>query len=156
MTRPVPETHIRSAAERRADIEAKAAQLGIDDAFVDRLVETFYGRIRADATLGPIFNSAISDWEPHLATMKDFWASVAYNAGRYSGRPVPAHLKHKTIRKEHFAVWLGLFREVLEEISPSPLTVAYFMERAERIAQSLQLAMFGLPGLGEKSPAPRQ
>ncbi|WP_425063836.1 group III truncated hemoglobin [Pyruvatibacter mobilis] len=156
MTRPVLETHIRSAAERRADIEAKARQLGIDDAFVDRLVETFYGRIREDATLGPIFNNAISDWDPHLATMKDFWASVAYNAGRYSGRPVPAHLKHKAIRKEHFAVWLGLFREVLEEISPSPLTVAYFMERAERIAQSLQLAMFGLPGLGEKSPAPRQ
>ena len=46
--------------------------------------------------------------------------------------------------------------KVLEEISPSPLTVAYFMERAERIAQSLQLAMFGLPGLGEKAPAPRQ
>jgi len=156
VTRPIPETHIRSASERRAEIEAKAAQLGIDDVFIDRLVETFYGRIREDATLGPIFNNAISDWGPHLSTMKDFWASVAFNAGRYSGRPVPVHLKHKTIREEHFAVWLGLFREVLEEISPSPLTVAYFMERAERIAQSLQLAMFGLPGLGEKPPVPPQ
>jgi hemoglobin len=156
VTRPIPETHIRSASERRAEIEAKAAQLGIDDVFIDRLVETFYGRIREDATLGPIFNNAISDWGPHLATMKDFWASVAFNAGRYSGRPVPVHLKHKTIRKEHFGVWLGLFREVLEEISPSPLTVAYFMERAERIAQSLQLAMFGLPGLGEKPPVSPQ
>lgn len=140
---------VRSAEERRRDIEENAAALGIDDAFIDQLVETFYGRIRQDEILGPIFDAGIGDnWGPHLATMKDFWASVSMNAGRYSGKPVPAHMKHTAIEKEHFAIWLGLFRQTLEELSPSALTVAYFMERAERIAQSLQLALFGVPGLG--------
>jgi len=150
---PPPRVIVRSAAERRAEIEANAARLGIDDAFVDLLVETFYGRIRADEVLGPIFNGAIgNNWPTHLSTMKDFWASVAMNAGRYSGKPVPAHMKHRSIEKEHFARWLGLFRATLDDIAPSPETTTYFMERAERIAKSLQLALFGIPGL-ERPPA---
>ncbi len=84
---------IRSAEERRAEIQANAARLGIDDAFISDLVETFYARVRAHPRLGPIFNGEIDDWPAHLAKLKDFWASVALNAGRYSGKPVPAHMK---------------------------------------------------------------
>ena len=141
-------TQLRSAEERRKDIQDTAAALGIDDVYIDLLVETFYERVRADATLGPIFDKAIGDnWGPHLATMKNFWASVALNAGRYSGKPVPAHKKHSTIEKQHFEIWLSLFRATLEDTAPKPATVLYFMERAERIAKSLQLALFGIPGL---------
>lgn len=141
-------TQLRSAEERRKDIQDTAAALGIDDAYIDLLVETFYERVRADATLGPIFDTAIGDnWVPHLATMKNFWASVALNAGRYSGKPVPAHKKHTAIEKQHFEIWLSLFRATLEDTAPKPATVLYFMERAERIAKSLQLALFGIPGL---------
>ncbi len=145
---------LRTAEERRRDIQANAAALGIDEAYIDTLVETFYGRIRADEVLGPIFDNAIGDnWGPHLATMKSFWASVAMNAGSYSGKPVPAHQKHTEIQREHFAIWLGLFGQTLEDTAPTPQTPAYFMERAERIAQSLQLALFGMPGLGKPSRA---
>lgn len=142
-------TQLRTAEERRRDIQQTATALGIDDAYIDQLVETFYGRVREDATLGPIFDRAIGDnWGPHLATMKNFWASVAMNAGRYSGKPVPAHQKHTAIQPEHFDIWLGLFRSTLEDTAAKPATVLYFMERAERIAKSLQLALFGIPGLG--------
>jgi len=82
-----------------------------------------------------------------LSTMKDFWASVAMNAGRYSGKPVPKHKKLSSVTPAHFKIWLALFEETLEETAPSPAVVSHFMERAERIAQSLQLAMFGLPGI---------
>ena len=44
-------------------------------------------------------------------------------------------------------IWLALFRQTLEDTAPTPEAVAYVMERAERIAESLQLAMFGFPGL---------
>lgn len=143
-------THqIRSAEERRRAIQDNAARLGIDEAFISRLVETFYARVRTHERLGPIFNGEVEDWPAHLATLKDFWASVAMNAGRYSGKPVPAHMKLGDVRPEHFGQWLGLFYLTLEEISPSQETVDYFMERAERIAQSLQLAMFGLEGMSK-------
>ena len=138
---------IRSADERRRAIQETAARLGIDDAFISTLVETFYARVRADQRLGPIFNGEVDDWPDHLAKLKDFWASVALNAGRYSGKPVPVHMKLDGVGREDFGLWLGLFRRTLEEIAPGEETVEYFMQRAERIAQSLQLAMFGLDSL---------
>lgn len=137
----------RSAEERRRDIQAHAASLGIDDAFIETLVESFYGRVREHDRLGPIFNGEIDDWPDHLSKLTDFWASVAMNAGRYSGKPVPAHMKIEGVRREDFGEWLGLFRRTLEDIAPGAETVDYFMVRAERIAQSLQLAMFGLESL---------
>ncbi|WP_300395975.1 group III truncated hemoglobin [Henriciella sp.] len=142
---------VRSAEERRLAIQENAARLGIDDAFISELVETFYARVRADPRLGPIFNGEIDDWPAHLAKLKDFWASVAMNAGRYSGKPVPAHMKLEGITRDDFQTWLGLFHKTLEDIAPGEETVAYFMQRAERIAQSLQLAMFGLESLESRA-----
>lgn len=145
---------IRTADERRHETQARADALGINDAFIDELVETFYARIQKHPDLGPIFNRSITeDWHHHLTRMKDFWASVALSAGRYSGKPVPAHTKLEGVSQDHFKMWLGLFENTLHELAPHPDTVPYFMERAERIAQSLQFAMFGLPSLNSDNRA---
>lgn len=134
----------RSAEERRLAIRANAARIGVDEAYVSQLVDTFYGHIRSHPLLGPIFSEVIGDdWGPHLEKMKAFWASVALNAGSYSGRPVPAHQKLVRVQPQHFEIWLGLFRRTLEGTAPGPEAVDYFMDRAERIAESLKLAMFG-------------
>ena len=138
---------VRSAEDRRAEIQAHAAQLGIDEAFISDLVETFYQRVRAHAVLGPIFAEAVEDWDAHMPKMKDFWSTVALSTGRYTGRPVPAHQALNNVSEGDFATWLSVFEETLEDIAPTPAAVPYFMERAERIARSLQLAMFGLPNL---------
>ena len=136
---------IRSAEDRRREIQENAERLGIDEAFVSNLVENFYARVRAHPLLGPVFQNEIDDnWAPHLATMKDFWSSVAMNTGRYSGKPFPAHMKLTGITPAHFNIWLALFRLTLEELSDSAETVEYFMERANRIARSFQLGMFEL------------
>ncbi|MEH6790128.1 hypothetical protein [Parasphingorhabdus sp.] len=59
-----------SYAERaRARKMAQANALGIDDALISNVVEKFYGAIRSDALLGPIFESHVADWTPHLARM---------------------------------------------------------------------------------------
>jgi hemoglobin len=140
-----------SAHERRTEIQARAAAMGIDEAYISHLVDAFYARIGAHELLGPIFEQAIGDnWDRHLPRMKSFWASVALNAGTYSGKPVPAHQKLTTVQPGHFKIWLALFRQTLEDTAPSKEAVGYFMERAERIAESLQLAMFGFPGLPVK------
>jgi hemoglobin len=139
---------LRTAEERRRKIQFNAERMGISDAYISDLVEKFYSRVRAHATLGPVFDKEISDnWGPHLERMKDFWASVAMNAGRYNGKPVPAHTKLTGVDAFHFQIWLDLFRQTLEETAPSAEAVPYFMERAERIAKSLQLAMLGAPSL---------
>jgi hypothetical protein len=47
----------------------------IDEENLAQLVGLFYGRVRADPDLGPIFNDAVADWPEHLAHLTDFWHS---------------------------------------------------------------------------------
>lgn len=137
-----------SAEERRTEIQTHARAMGVTENYISTLVDTFYERVRAHPLIGPIFEEAIGDnWPTHLAKMKQFWSSVALNTGVYSGKPVPAHQKLSRAQPWHFNIWLALFRQTLEDTAPSREAVAYFMGRAERIAQSLQLAMFGVPGM---------
>ena len=131
----------------RQHVQDEAFRLGIDDEYISILVDSFYGRIRNHQVLGPIFAETIgSNWQPHLGKMKDFWSSVAMSTGRYNGQPVPAHQKLTQVQQHHFGIWLDLFRQTLVETAPTPQAVEYFMERAERIARSLQMAMFDRPG----------
>ncbi|MGI9377290.1 MAG: group III truncated hemoglobin [Tsuneonella suprasediminis] len=118
------------------------ARLKLDDAGLEKLVEAFYARVRADAELGPIFNAAIDDWPHHLGKLSAFWSSVMLTSGRYKGQPVPAHMKHKDrITPELFDRWLGLWKQTTNELMEPDAALA-LQAKAARIADSLQLAMF--------------
>ena len=136
----------RAIAARR-EFAAHSSSIGISEEFIDPLVETFYTRIRADDVLGPIFEKAIEDrWPVHFAKMKDFWSSIAFVNGRYSGKPMQAHAKLlPELQPAHFAIWLRLFRETVEAIAPTDEAKAFFIERSERIAESLKLGLFYRP-----------
>jgi len=112
---------------------------GLDQASLTELVHHFYGKIRADAVLCPIFASRIADWPPHLAKMVSFWSSVALMTGEYHGAPVPAHA-NLPVTWAHFEHWLDLFRETAYEVC-TPEGAAHVIERAERIARSLHMAV---------------
>ena len=120
-------------------------QLELDDSGLKSLIDAFYARIRADAALGPIFNDAIGDWPEHLEKLAAFWSSVMLTSGRYKGQPVPAHMKHKArITPELFERWLALWAQTTDALMV-PEAAAALQDRAGRIAQSLQLAMFFRP-----------
>ena len=148
------DTTIITAHQKRDQLRSYADSIGVNEDYIAQLVETFYGKIRDHKELGPIFGNAIAadEWELHLARMKLFWSSVALHSGRYAGQPVPKHVNllqgGPDVRPEHFNMWLSLFKKTLEETAPNPIVVQYFLERAERIAKSLELAMFGLPAIG--------
>jgi hemoglobin len=105
------------------------------------LVETFYGRVREDSLIGPVFNDAIHDWPGHLDKLQSFWSSVMLTSGRYKGRPLPAHIRHADrISTASFERWLGLWRETSDELfAPGP--AAALQDKAERIAESLSLGI---------------
>ena len=106
------------------------------------LVDEFYGKIRYEPVLGPIFNGAIGeDWGPHLAKMKAFWSSVFLGSGTYKGNPMMAHLQlPPRLTVAHFQRWLDLWRETAAEHCSQE--VAYqFVERAEMIGQRLLQAI---------------
>ena len=127
-------------AERRAALtEEIVAATGIDEAMIERLVHRFYDRVREDPMLGPVFAARIADWSAHLQRMCAFWSSVALLTGRYHGAPMPAHLP-LPVDAAHFDRWLALFRDTAAEICP-PAAAAHFVERAERIAASLEMGI---------------
>jgi hemoglobin len=114
-------------------------QYATDDQ-IESLVAAFYARIRTDSELGPIFHRVIGeDWTAHLKTMCDFWSSVMNTSGRYKGKPIPAHIKLPGIEPRHFQRWLRLFSETARKQFDTQLA-GLFVQRAERIAESLKLA----------------
>ena len=117
----------------------------ISEETIRALVHAFYGRVRRDEVLGPIFARVIGeDWDPHLAKMCDFWSSVMLMSGRYKGNPMIAHMRLKMVKPEHFIRWLDLFRVTALEECPPDIAVQ-FCARADNIARSLQLGMFYRP-----------
>ena len=124
----------RISPERRGPLAP-----GIDEALIERVVRGFYGKVRDDAMLGPVFESVIKEWEPHLRTMMDFWSSVLMMTGRYHGRPMPKHMR-LPIGKDHFARWLTLFEQTVHEECDGE-AAALFIDRAHRIANSLLLGL---------------
>lgn len=136
---PVPESMPQVASARPQMTAEIVAETGLDEDVLRRLVHGFYAKIRNDPVLGPIFAERITDWGPHLDRMVAFWSSVALMTGRYHGRPVPAHTP-LPISAAHFDRWLALFRETAHEVC-TPQGAVHVIERAERIARSLQIAV---------------
>lgn len=137
------------------DYVAAAVDAGVDEAMIDRLVRRFYADVRADAALGPIFDSRIHDWELHLQQMCAFWSSVMLRTGRYHGRPMPKHAP-LPVAALHFDRWLQLFERTAAAVCAEAAPL--FVDRARRIAQSLELGVAAHRGLllgsGERLPSP--
>lgn len=124
--------------------------MGVDAAFISKLVETFYERVRKHDTLGPVFDNRLSGrWPEHMKKMKSFWSSVAFKTGAYGGKPVQAHMGVGGMSADLFPQWLTLFSQTLDEIAPTKEARDWFMQTAERIARSLTLSLFYNPAFDD-------
>jgi hemoglobin len=90
---------------------------------IQTLVHAFYNKVRMDALLGPIFNSHLSDdkWAAHLITLTDFWETNLFGVPKFKGNPTQKHIQvdkhlHYTIEQKHFARWLQLWFETIDEL----------------------------------------
>lgn len=136
----------RTDEERRAAIvQQMREQTGIDEGMIEQLVRGFYARIRADGLLGPIFSSRIHDWEPHLQRMCAFWSSVVLSSAVYHGQPMRVHLP-LPVDARHFDHWLDLFEQTARDLFSDQIA-EYFVDRARRIATSLELGIASSHGV---------
>ena len=126
-------------ARRARTTQEIMAQTGIDEAMIRRLVRTFYGRVRKDPLLAPIFAAKVEDWEVHFEKLDAFWSSVALMTGRYHGRPMQVHMD-LPVDGAHFDRWLALFEATAADVCP-PIAAGHFIERARRIADSLEMGI---------------
>jgi hemoglobin len=122
------------------------------EAGLPSMLALFYGRVRQDEMLGPVFERAIGTtdaaWAPHLAKLADFWSAVMLRSGRYHGDPFSAHLRLQGLEPAMFDRWLGLFDAACNDVFRPDVAEA-FRERAARIARSLRMGLF------ERLPARR-
>jgi hemoglobin len=124
-------------AKARARKKVDALARGIDDAFISDLVEQFYESILADEMLGPVFGAKVTDWPHHLTRMKDFWASVLLESGRFSGNPMQKHIAIGGLDAAHFDRWQSVWDATLTRIAPDAQVANRFRDAAQRIGESL-------------------
>jgi len=120
---------------------SKANEIGIAT-----LVDRFYDKVRADAELGPVFNTAIHDWTTHKVLLRDFWSSTVLRSGRYRGNPMGVHRALPAFPQALFHRWLALWRETVREVFDAP-AADIFIGAAERVSQGLSLGL----GMGRLS-----
>lgn len=87
---------------------------------IELLVTTFYEKVKADDTIGYIFNEVAKvNWEKHLPVMFDFWENVLFYTGAYNGNPMIAHQQLHSVSpftKGHFKKWEALFTLTVDEL----------------------------------------
>lgn len=104
---------------------------------VKLLVDTFYGKVRNDDLIGPIFNERIQDrWPQHLNKMYTFWQTVLLSEHTYFGTPFPPHAQ-LPVEGEHFERWLFIFKETVAELF-SGKTADEALWRANKMAEMFQ------------------
>lgn len=94
---------------------------------IQRLVDTFYGKVQGDTLLGPVFSHV--NWPDHLPVMYNFWSSVLFGDQSYRGNPLQKHFP-LAIQAIHFHQWLKLFTETVDE--------NFAGERAEEVKMRAQ------------------
>lgn len=85
------------------------------------LVDTFYGDVRLDPLIGPIFIGVIRDrWDEHLNKMYKFWQTILLGEHTYSGSPFLPH-SQMPLQQEHFEHWLRIWYETVDRFFEGPV-----------------------------------
>lgn len=92
---------------------------------LEKLVRIFYDKVRKDEEIGPIFNSIITDWEPHLQKITNFWEQHVFGVQKYKGNPIEAHNKvddqtNHNVTAHNFGTWLFYWMQTLDELFDGP------------------------------------
>ncbi len=129
----------------------RARHPAITPSAIADVIESFYGRVRHDAVLGPIFARHVNDWTPHLSRMNTFWRSVLLGTGEFQrsdrGSPPALHAAVGGLGADDFERWLTLFSATLEErLEPAPAQT--WAGRATSIGDSLLRQIRGTPTTG--------
>lgn len=86
---------------------------------VHRLVRLFYEKATIDPVIGHFFTTVLKlDWEKHIPLITNFWHSLLFGSGSYSGNPMDAHVqlnKLSPLQKKHFDQWVKLWTETIHE-----------------------------------------
>lgn len=110
------------------------------------LVTTFYGKVRKDVLLGPIFNTIVKDWEEHIELLTDFWQTNLFFKKSYLGDPLEKHVEVDRkiggkINEKHFGVWMNLWYKTIDQLYEGDVA-QIAKNRARNMATYMHLRIF--------------
>ena len=102
------------------------------------LVNTFYDDVKADKTIGDIFNKVVAvNWDEHLPKMYDFWEGILLGGGAFKGNPMQAHIalsKQTEMDKGQFDAWQTIWNKTIDSLFEGDKAIEA-KTRANNIAQ---------------------
>ncbi|MBC8156524.1 MAG: group III truncated hemoglobin [Bacteroidetes bacterium] len=111
-----------------------------DRADLDKLIETFYGRVFADGQVGPFFTQvARVTPETHFSLLADFWETVLFGKNLYHHNVIQKHVelhRQRPLEPHHFERWVSIFYETVDELFAGPVA-----EQAKTRAQSMAMVL---------------
>lgn len=106
---------------------------------IKRMVHCFYGDVRADDLLGPVFDDVAEvDWGTHLPKLTAFWARALLAMDGFKGNPFARHATiHAAhpLSAAHFDRWLELFERTLDRewAGPNAIRAKALAHRVARV-----------------------
>ncbi len=127
-----------------APLTAMPPRFAITPAQIDRVMVSFYYRIRHHRVLGPVFAAHLGEddavWRAHEEKIGRFWKNAILREGGYQGRPMMVHRAAPDIHPEHFPQWLALFDDTAAAILP-PEAAAAWSALAHRLGEAFRMGV---------------
>ena len=121
---------------------------------IAQLVHGFYGDVRADPLLGPVFEEALhGQWDAHLQRLIAFWSTVALGTRSFKGDVFGKHMALDGVTPAHFAAWVRLWQLHTSQLF-APEVAEQLQQAAHGIARNLFRGYFGqAPSFDAPQPA---
>jgi len=112
------------------------------DVDIHGLLVAFYATVVKDPMLAPYF--AGLDMGAHMDRIVDFWSTMLFRTGRYSGNAFLPHLSMSGLTAEHFARWVTTLEGTVDDRYVGK-HAELMKALAHRIAYSMQLRLGIVP-----------
>lgn len=133
---PIVERGGGNPTDARPSVEARLRD--IDDADLHGLLVAFYDTVAEEPLLAPYF--AVVDMDAHMPRIVDFWSTLLYHTGRYSGNAFRPHMEMPGLTGEHFARWLAVLERTVDARFAGP-AAERMKALGHRIAYSMQVRL---------------
>lgn len=102
------------------------------------LLMAFYAKVSEDRLLASYFEAI--DMPSHMPRIVDFWSTLLFHSGRYTGNAFRPHLAMPGLTADHFARWLETLDATLDERFSGDHT-EQMKDFGRRVAFSMQLRL---------------
>jgi hemoglobin len=110
----------------------------LQEADLHELLMQFYASVSEDPLLARYFEAI--DMPSHMPRIVDFWSTLLFRSGRYTGNAFRPHLAMQGLTATHFARWLETLDETLDARFAGE-HVEQMKDFGRRVAISMQLRL---------------